>query len=166
MVVNRESIEARLEELDEILGELSRYRGITVERIRRNLSQQWIIERGLIAAAALILDVANHILAGHFGVYPDSYEESLEGLRNKEVISDDLYSDIRGLGGFRNILVHRYQEIDVGQVMEHYDKALTVFPRFSAEVLAWLDDVGAQERNGDDGDQGEIAGPAALPHRD
>lgn len=142
MVINRERIEARLEELDEILGELSRYRGITVDEIRRNLSQQWIVERGLIAAAALILDVANHILASHFGVYPDSYEESLESLWNKQVISGELYDEIRGLGGFRNILVHRYQEIDVRQVMEHYDKALMVFPRFSSEVLAWLDDIG------------------------
>lgn len=143
MVVNREGIEARLEELDEILGELSRYRGVTADEIRQNLSQQWIIERGLIAAAALILDIANHILAGQFGVYPDTYEESLEELRDKGVISGDLYSEIRGLGGFRNILVHRYQEIDVGHVMEHYHKALIVFPRFSAEVLAWIDESGA-----------------------
>lgn len=81
MVVNREGIEARLEELDEILGELSRYRDVSAD-------------------------------------------------------------EIRGLGGFRNILVHRYQEIDVVQVLEHFQKALTVFRRFTAEVLAWLDESG------------------------
>lgn len=142
MVISREGIEARLEELDEILGELNLYRDVPTHEIRRNLSQQWIIERGLIAAAALILDIANHILAGQFGVYPDTYEESLEQLRDKGVISDDLYSEIRGLGGFRNILVHRYQEIDVVQVLEHFQKALTVSPRFAAEVLAWLEESG------------------------
>ena len=141
MVVNRERVETRLEELDEILAELSLYRGVSMDEIRQDLSRQWIIERGLIAGAALILDIANHILAGQFGIYPDTYEQSLEKLCDKEVISAELYGEIKGLGGFRNILVHRYQEIDIGQVMEHYHEALTVFPRFSAEVLAWLDDV-------------------------
>jgi uncharacterized protein YutE (UPF0331/DUF86 family) len=143
MVLKRDSITRRLQELDTVLQELAQHQGLERAAIEKDLSRRWIIERGLIAAAALILDVADHILAGHFGVYAGSYEESLAGLRDNQVISDELYRQIRGLGGFRNILVHMYQDIDVEQVWEAYQKALTTFPSFAEEVLVWLDQLAA-----------------------
>jgi len=139
MVLRREAVEDRLKELDQILHELGKYRNIAWDRFRADLSQQWIIERGLIAAASVIFDIADHILAGHFGFYADTYEDSLTALRDKEVITQDLYGQIRGLGGFRNILIHRYLGIDPKQVFEYFGKSLVVFPGFAREILAWLD---------------------------
>jgi len=139
MILRREAVEERLKELDEILQELGKYRGVTWETFRADLSQRWIVERGLIAAASVIFDIADHILAGHFGLYAETYEESLESLHDKEVISEELYRQIRGLGGFRNILIHRYLGIDPHEVLENFHKGLEVFPRFAQEVMAWLD---------------------------
>jgi uncharacterized protein YutE (UPF0331/DUF86 family) len=139
MVLRREAIEERLKELDQILQELDKYRDITWEKFRADLSQQWVIERGLIVAASVIFDIADHILAGHFGFYAETYEESLVTLRDKEVISQVLYRQVRGLGGFRNILVHRYLGIDPHEVYENFGKGLVVFPGFAQEILTWLD---------------------------
>ena len=99
------------------------------------------MERGLIAAASLILDIADHILMGHFGFYANSYEESLLGLRDKGVISSDLFDQIKGLGGLRNILVHMYQEIDPALVADSFRKGLHAFPHFAQEILLWLDSL-------------------------
>ena len=118
---------------------MGKYRGITWEAFHASLSQQWIIEGGLIAAASMVFDVADHILAGEFGMYAETYEESLAALHERGVISAELYAEIRGLGGFRNILIHRYLRIDPQEVLNNYNKGLRVFPRFAAEVLAWLD---------------------------
>ena len=139
MILRQEAIEERLKELDEILGELNEYRGVTWDVYQASLSQQWIIERGLIAAASVVFDIADHILGGHFGTYAKTYEESLAALRNQEVISHELYQQIRGLGGFRNILIHRYLDIDPREVFENWRKSLGVFPRFAQEILTWLD---------------------------
>jgi uncharacterized protein YutE (UPF0331/DUF86 family) len=103
MVLKREIIIKRLQELDEILHELSKYRNIARNTIDIDLSKRWIVERGLIAAASVIFDIADHILAGHFGHYSETYEQSLEALRDKEVISEEIYGQIKGLGGFRNV---------------------------------------------------------------
>lgn len=139
MILRRELLEERLQELDEILGELRKYRYTTGEMLRSDLGRRWIVERGLIAAAAIIFDIADHILVGHFGLYAETYEESLELLRERAVISEELYRRIRGLGGFRNILVHRYLDIDPQEVLDNFGKGLEVFPAFGREVLAWLD---------------------------
>jgi uncharacterized protein YutE (UPF0331/DUF86 family) len=141
MVLRRAAIEQRLKELDEILQELDKYRELDPEALRESLSQRWIVERGLIAAASVILEVPDHILVGHFGTYVETYEDSLQALQDKGVISAQLYNQIRGLGGFRNILVHRYLDIDSGEVFDNFQKALFVFPAFAQGILTWLDSL-------------------------
>lgn len=141
MVIKHSSIVERLKELDIVLQELNRHQDTTAESLDANISQRWIIERGLIAAASLILDIADHILVGHFGFYANSYEESLQGLRDKGVISPELFGQIKGLGGFRNVLVHLYQEIDPALVADSLQKGLTAFPQFAQEILLWLESI-------------------------
>ena len=89
-MVRRESIEARLKELDEIIQELFKYKDASSDALKQDLSQRWIIERGLIAGASIIFDVSDHILSEEFGFYAESYEESLRGLFEKGVISEEL----------------------------------------------------------------------------
>ena len=119
--------------------ELSKYKNAKIEELALYLSKRWIIERGLIAGASIIFDVADHILSEEFGFYSESYEDSLRGLFEKDVISQDLYQQINGLGGLRNILINRYTGIDSDLVFENFHKSLLVFPRFTSEVLRWLE---------------------------
>ncbi|MCA9927686.1 MAG: hypothetical protein KC419_04390 [Anaerolineales bacterium] len=80
MVVKRNIITARLKELDRVVQELRQYENTTLAELQSELSRRWILERGLIAAATLILDIADHILSGQFSEYANTYEESLNGL--------------------------------------------------------------------------------------
>ncbi len=146
MVLRPETILVRLKELDQILLELDKYRDLTWEEFIKSLSQRWIVERGLMAAATMIFDVADHILGGHFGQYAESYEESLGMLHDLEVLPVELYDQMRGLGGFRNILVHGYLKIDPLHVYENLGKGLRMFPQYGQVILAWMD---AQERSND-----------------
>ena len=138
MVLKKEIILNRLKEMDTLLEELSLYRGKSPDDLRASLSLRWTVERGLIALANLAFDVADHILSGHFGVYSDTYEETLQQLRDKGVLSKDLYQKIKGLGGFRNILVHDYIKVDLTEVHSNLLKAFEVFPTFSREIQQWL----------------------------
>ena|GEM_PF-1278167 len=76
-MVRRESVDLRLKELDGIIYELSKYRDASPEMLKKDLSLRWIIERGMIAGASIIFDVADHILSDEFGFYSGSYEDSL-----------------------------------------------------------------------------------------
>ena len=142
MILQRTLVQERLKELDTILQELLKHRDVTLGDLQDDLSKRWVVERGLIAAASVIFDIADHILAGHFGFYAETYESSLEALCSKGVISDKLYAQIKGLGGFRNILIHRYVRIDPRQVLEGLDRGLGTFRFFAQEILVWLDAIG------------------------
>lgn len=139
MVLKREVVERRLKELDRIVAELRRHPVESLDEYRGDLGRRWILERGLIAAAGIVLDVADDILSGHFGDHPDTYEASLRGLRDRSVISEELYAGIEGLGGLRNILVHGDLDIDSDEVVAHRERLLELMPRFASEVLAWIE---------------------------
>lgn len=55
------------------------------------------------------------------------------------VMSDELQSDLAGLGGFRNVLVHGYLELDTETVAASHRAAPRQFSRFRLEVEEWLE---------------------------
>lgn len=86
----------------------------------------------------MIFDIADHILSVQSSYYAESYEGSLEALCEKDVISRELCDQLKGLGGFRNILIHSYIDIDSQEVFENFQKALNVFPRFAQQIITFL----------------------------
>lgn len=141
MVFKKESVIERLKKLEEVLAKLRERSEITLEKYKQDTDAQWIIERGLEIASSTIFDVGNHILAGAYQTSVEEYEQILEKLHEKKIISKDLYAELQGLGGFRNILVHGYLSLNPELVYEHYKKALNSFPRFIAEIERWLEGV-------------------------
>ena len=139
MALRKEVVFLRLKELDVVIGQLAKYKEVRPVTVRSDLGQRWILERGLEAGSQLILEIADHILSGYFGYYAETYEDALVGLFENEVISEELYLQIKGIGRLRNILVHRYVEIEPNLVFENFHKALMVFPLFAEEVIIWLD---------------------------
>jgi uncharacterized protein YutE (UPF0331/DUF86 family) len=142
MVFKRESVSARLRKLEEVLEKLRGKEAVSREEYRNNVDLQWTIERGLEVASSLILDIGNHILAGVFQISVDEYEQILNELKQQKIINEELYRELHGLGGFRNILVHGYLDPDHDLVYAHYRKALRVFPKFVFEIAEWLEAYG------------------------
>ncbi len=138
MVFREGSVMERLKKLEAVLLKLREREGLTLADYLQDTDAQWIIERGLEVGSSTMLDIGNHILAGAFQIAAEEYEEIIEKLREKGVISPALHAELRGVGGFRNILVHGYLRINPELVYAHYKKALRSFPMFIAEIERWL----------------------------
>ncbi len=144
MVFRKESVIERLKRLEEVLVKLKEKEKITIEEYRQDTDVQWIIERGLEISSSAILDIGNHILSGVYQTAVEEYEQILKKLQEKQVISKNLYEELRGLGRFRNLLVHGYLSLNTELVYEHYRKALVSFPKFIAEIAGWLEKYGSR----------------------
>jgi uncharacterized protein YutE (UPF0331/DUF86 family) len=71
-------------------------------------------------------------------VHPTNYEDVIRRLGEQGVVSDELCRDLRGLGGFRNILVHGYLDIDAGRVYEFLTTRLGQLARCADEIEDYL----------------------------
>jgi len=90
----------------------------------------------------VVFNVADHILAGAFGIRAETYEESLDLLLARGVVSEGTRRALAGSGGFRNVLVHEYVRVDAGRVAEALGEAPSTFRSFVADVRAWLERAG------------------------
>jgi uncharacterized protein YutE (UPF0331/DUF86 family) len=137
VVLRAEAVRERLRKLEEVISGLE---SIASPRAS-DLRDEWATERGLQLAAELLFDVGNHILTAHFGVSAKDYEDVLEQLKAQGVIEAALRERFRGLGGFRNILVHDYLRVDPAKVAECAARAPGDFSAFARAVADWLERV-------------------------
>lgn len=138
MDINRDFLWQVVLNLHRVAEELEKYRRTTGDELATSLSLRWTVEHGLQTGLTLILQAADHILSRRFGVVPESYEASLAELRAHGVISPSLYRRLRGAGGFRNVLVHEYLQIDLERVVRFLRKAPAIFRAFADELTEWL----------------------------
>jgi len=134
MVLKPEAIRARLLKLEEIVSRLEQFAASSA----KDPVDDWAVERGLQLAAEVAFDVGNHILSSHFGVSAQDYEDILEQLAAREVLPRGLRGRLKGLGGFRNVLVHDYLRLDPDLVAEMLARAPTDFSDYASAVRAWL----------------------------
>lgn len=142
MVLRVDAIRARLLKLEEVIEHLLELRGLSVQEIEGDFRNAWSLERGLQLGAEVLLDVGNHVLSAHYGVAAADYEDILTKLGRNGVIGADLAARLRGLGGFRNILVHGYLELDPERVHQHLQSAPEDFGAFSRALRQWLSEQG------------------------
>ena len=138
MNLQRDFVAKALAELEQVARELEKYRDTTTEKLATDLSLRWTVERGLLVGLGLIFQIAEHILTRAFQRSVDTYEGLLLELKAVGVISDALYRRLKGSGGFRNVLVHEYTEVDLEEVASVLRDAPDVFRTFRDEVLTWL----------------------------
>jgi uncharacterized protein YutE (UPF0331/DUF86 family) len=78
------------------------------------------------AAAAL----CNHLLAKTARRAPTSYAECFEGLRAVHKLDDELATRLVRMARFRNLLVHRYWDVDPKQVLQYARENLGDFEAY------------------------------------
>jgi len=129
-------IERRLERLGELVALLRRDRAV-VARIATDADVRDRVERRLQLAAQAAIDVAHFIIARARWVRSER-ETLWEVLGREGVLSATLATSLRGLTGFRNVLVHEYLGIDLDVVTEAVEVGIEDLERFRAEVLDHL----------------------------
>ena len=139
MVLRPEAVRERLLRLEEVISRLEELRRLDARALREGFREVWAVERGLQLGAEIVLDVGNHILSAHFGVSAQDYEDIIAQLGAHNVIGVSLREELKGLGGFRNILVHGYLRVDPDRVAHFLQVSPSRFSEFARVVRAWLE---------------------------
>jgi uncharacterized protein YutE (UPF0331/DUF86 family) len=112
LVVSPEITAVRLRRLDRCVQRLRRLAGMGLAAYLGDEDAQALAERHFQIAVQCLLDMANHIVAEQGLGSPEGTEELLDCLAAAGVIPAPLHERVRGLAGFRDILVHDYLAVD------------------------------------------------------
>lgn len=97
-----------------------------------------LAERYLQLSCQAVIDTLNLIIIERSLQKPESGQEVITHLRNSNIISEELYSRLSGVVGFRNILVHEYGRIDHKRIYDYLMNRLEDFEAFKQEVLMMI----------------------------
>lgn len=137
-MVDRQVIEAHLQNMEEALANLGRYRNLSLEEFRKDLSLVWIVEKGLEILIQNLLDIGAHILASEIKTDWDDYREIILKLGHHGIIPMDFSERIQGMAGLRNILIHEYLRVDVPKLYEYLKNRLGDFTDYMSYIQEYL----------------------------
>ena len=88
-----------------------------------------LLHAALVALQASI-DIANHWAAGLTPQRPESYRAIVGLLEEQGALPAALAKDLKGLFSLRNVLIHKYQELDLKRLYRHLRKGVKPLRRF------------------------------------
>jgi uncharacterized protein YutE (UPF0331/DUF86 family) len=98
----------------------------------------------LVVAIEAATDVADHLIASEGLRLASGYADSFRSLEEAGVLPTELAASLADDARFRNLLVHRYADIDDGRVVEIARHRLTDLEAFVALIATRL--AGAPDR--------------------
>lgn len=145
-MVDLDTVMALLKALNQYVDELEKYRALSYEEFVATTRHYWAVEHGLQLAIQALLDVGSHILAAETDRRADEYRDIIVALGEEGVLPPAFAGRILGMAGFRNILVHRYRQVNLREVYEHLQNDLDDFRLFARYVMEWLEKKGYLSR--------------------
>ncbi len=99
---------------------------------------QRVVERTLHLMIETSIDIANHILSDMGLRMPTTYADTFSVLKEAGIISENLSLRLQKMARFRNIIVHRYEEIEPEIIISVLRKNLRDFVLFKKAILKFL----------------------------
>jgi uncharacterized protein YutE (UPF0331/DUF86 family) len=127
---NWEIIEQHIQNMEEALAQLGKYRNISFNEFQKDLSLVWIVEKGLEILIQNLLDIGAHLLASEIKNDWEDYGEVILKLGKHGVIPQEFVEQIKGMAGLRNILIHEYLRIDLNKLFDYLKYRLEDFIQF------------------------------------
>ena len=110
------------------------------DRLSTDVREIRFVEHTLQIAIQAALDVASHIVSDNRLGEPRTNREVFDLLGRHGWLVPSLVGVLRDMGGFRNVLVHGYAEVDVSVVRDVLDRHLPDFEAFVAAIRQRIGD--------------------------
>ncbi len=132
------TILSKLQDLEKYIQQLRKFQKYRYDEIENDLEKIWAIEHGLQISIQIIIDVGNYILASIGENQVENYTDILDKLGQQNILPSQFVAEIRGMAGFRNVLVHRYVEVDLRVVCDVLQNSLDDFVKYIGYIQSYF----------------------------
>ena len=128
--INLQVVRDRAREIRESMEKLQRYAALPDDEFFADERNLYTVEHLLLIAIEAAATLCNHILAKTARRAPVSYGECFEGLQLVHKLDGELATKLIQMARFRNLLVHRYWDIDATRVLAYARQNLGDFDAY------------------------------------
>lgn len=117
---------------------MKQMRGMSKEEYTADMVTQRAVERTLVNLIQTCIDLAQHIRAAEDLSPKETSKNEIEALGKAGIVSPDTQGKLEEAVGFRNILTHRYGDVNHDVVYDVLHNDLHWFDRFQQEIAQWF----------------------------
>jgi len=135
--VNMELLETRFREINDAVQSLEELliRGFHRLSVHEKFSMRYLIIQAVEASSSICL----HILYEVYNERAEGFPQCFDRLGQKGIIPSHLASNLASSARLRNLLVHRYWEIDDEKVFKSLEENLGDFEKFITHIRRFME---------------------------
>ncbi len=134
----KNEIFSKISDLKGYVDLLKSYRKRKKEDIKEDPTLRGAVERYLQLSIEIVLEIGEMIISKEGLRKPETYKQVIEILGERGVLPKPFAKRFSLAAGFRNILIHRYGDIDADEVCYHLKKDLEDFETFSKHIARFI----------------------------
>ncbi|MFQ5865382.1 MAG: DUF86 domain-containing protein [bacterium] len=138
-MVKEDVVRRHLKDLEQSIVELKKHQNRTEDDLRKDLSFCWSVEHGLQIAIQNMIDIGAHILSSDLKNDWNDYTEVIDKMGQYGMIPKKLSQKIRQFASLRNIIVHRYLDVNLSVIYDVLQNHLEDFKNYIAYIEKYLE---------------------------
>ncbi len=135
----KEKISRKFRAMKKYVDFLREYRSTPKEELEKNDLLKAAIERNFQLVIESALDIGEVIISTRDFEKPEDYRDIILILGKQGVLPVDFANSFAKAAGFRNILVHMYEEVDAGKLQEYLRDNLEDFNEYAKCIAKYLE---------------------------
>ncbi|WP_415379942.1 type VII toxin-antitoxin system HepT family RNase toxin [Halosimplex sp. TS25] len=137
-MVDEAIVADKLRHINEYTRDLEEMRGLSKAEYVEDVVIQRAVERTLMNLIQACIDLAQHVRAAEDLEPSGTAKQEIEAIGTADIISTETQERLEEAVGFRNVLAHRYGDVDHDVVYDVLHTDLHWFERFQREVAQWF----------------------------
>jgi uncharacterized protein YutE (UPF0331/DUF86 family) len=137
-MVDRELIRRKIIFLEQNKAGLKKLGVRTFVKFKADYSKQKAAEKILQEMIETCLDIGKHIISDERFRSPEEYRDVFTILEEEKILHRKTAEIMRHMVGFRNVIIHLYEKIDIEVVFAAATKRLADFDIFVKEILKFM----------------------------
>lgn len=134
----KDRILIKLDEMNKYLDELDKILPDNYADYQASLTITRACEKTIELAIETIIDIISIIVAGKKLGVPSDEDNLIKIVEKNKIISNLLAKRLSEMKGFRNILVHKYGDIDNQKTYEYMTEEINDFDEFKKQIKKFL----------------------------
>lgn len=138
MSLEREIIEGKFDVIDRNLRFLEEIKTLSPDQFVESYRDIQAAKYSLLEIMEACVDIANYIISVKGFRRAEEYSEMFKVLKEEGVIAKELATKLEDMARLRNLLVHRYGEVDNRRVLEIITHNLKDIEEFEREIEKFI----------------------------
>jgi len=138
-MIDKETISAKFDIIERDMEFLNEFKEMDEDDFLNNFKNIQSAKYSLLEIIEACIDISTHIVAAKMFGRIEEYREIFHMLGQRRVLDKDLAIRLEDMAGFRNLLVHRYGNIDNLRVLDIIKNDLDDVLLFEKEILQYLE---------------------------